>query len=46
MDLGVEIDKDWNSVSNIEFDALDDLWGDFSKLFEVDVVPVGDWEVA
>jgi hypothetical protein len=25
MDLGVEIDDHWYSVSNIEYDALDDL---------------------
>ena len=25
MDLGVEIDEDWYSVGNIEYDALDDL---------------------
>ena len=29
MDLGVEIDKDWYSVDNIEYDTLDDLRGDF-----------------
>ena len=44
MDLGVEIDEDWYSVGNIEYDALDDLQGDFSQLFEDDVVPIGDWE--
>jgi hypothetical protein len=33
MDLGVEIDKDWYSVGNIEYDALDDLQGDFPQLF-------------
>jgi hypothetical protein len=30
MDLGVEIDEDWYGVGNIEYDALDDLRGDFS----------------
>jgi hypothetical protein len=44
IDLGVEIDEDWYSVGNIEYDALDDLRGDFSLLFEDDVMPVGDWE--
>ena len=44
MDLRVEIDEDWYSVGNIEYDAFDDLRGDFSQLFEEDVVPVGDWE--
>ena len=44
MDLGVEIDEDWYSVGNIEYDMLDDLQGDFPQFFEDDVVPVGDWE--
>ena len=44
MDLGVEIDKDWYSVGNIEYDALDNLQGDFSQLVEDDVVPIGEWE--
>jgi hypothetical protein len=44
MDLGVEIDEDWYSVSNIKYDMLDDLQGNFLQLFEEDVVPVGDWE--
>jgi hypothetical protein len=30
IDLGVEINEDWYSVGNIEYDALDDLRGDFS----------------
>ena len=30
MDLGVEIDEDGYSGCNIEYDALDDLRGDFS----------------
>jgi hypothetical protein len=29
IDLGVEIDEDWYSVGNIEYDALNDLRGDF-----------------
>jgi hypothetical protein len=29
IDLGVEIDEDWYSVSNIEYNALEDLRGDF-----------------
>jgi hypothetical protein len=29
MDVGVEIDEDWYSVGNIEYDTLDDLRGDF-----------------
>ena len=40
MDLGVEIDKDWYSLGNIEYDALDDLRGDFSQLFEDELVLV------
>ena len=40
----MEIDEDWYSVGNIEYDALDDLPSDFLQLFEDDVVPVGDWE--
>ena len=40
MDLGEEIDEDQYSVGNIEYDALDDLRGDFPQLFEDDVVPV------
>jgi hypothetical protein len=36
IDLGVEIDKDWYSVGNIEYDALDDLRGNFLQLFEED----------
>jgi hypothetical protein len=42
MDLGVEIDEDWSSVGNIEYDALDNLRGNFSQLFEEDAVPIGD----
>jgi hypothetical protein len=29
IDLGVKIDEDWYSVGNIEYDALDNLRGDF-----------------
>jgi hypothetical protein len=29
IDLGVEIDDDWYSMDNIEYNALDDLQGDF-----------------
>ena len=44
MDLGVEIDENWNSVGNIEYDELDDLQVDFSQLIEEDVVPADNWE--
>jgi hypothetical protein len=44
MDLGVEIDDDWYSMGNIEYNALDDLQGDFSQLFEDDLVPANGWE--
>ena len=44
MDIGVKIDEDWYSVGNIGYNTLNDLWGDFSQLFEDDVVPVSDWE--
>jgi hypothetical protein len=44
MDLGVEIDEDWYSDGNIEYEALDDLRGVILLLFEDDVVPIGDWE--
>jgi hypothetical protein len=36
IDLGVEINEDWYSVGNIEYDTLDDLQGDFPQLFEED----------
>ena len=44
MDLGVEIEEDWYSVSNIEYDALDNLQGHFLQLFEDDVVSVDGWK--
>jgi hypothetical protein len=44
MDLIVEIDEDWYSVGNIKYNVLDYLRGDFSQLFEDDVVPVNGWE--
>jgi hypothetical protein len=31
-------------VGNIEYDALDDLCGDFSQLFEEDDVPINGWD--
>ena len=40
IDLGVDIDEDWYSVSNIEYDAVNYLRGDFSQLFEEDDVPI------
>jgi hypothetical protein len=42
--LGVEIDEDWYSVGNIEYDALDDLRGNFSQLFEEDDVQINGWD--
>ena len=44
MDLGVEIEDDWYSVDNIKYKAFDDLRGNFSQLFEDDLVPVNGWE--
>jgi hypothetical protein len=44
IDLGVEIDEDWYSVGNIEYDALDDLRGDLPQLFEEDDVPINGWD--
>ena len=43
IDLGVEIDEDWYSMGNIEYDALDDLRSDFPQLFEEDDVPINGW---
>jgi hypothetical protein len=42
--VGVEIDEDWYSVGNIEYDALDDLRGNFLQLFEEDDVPINGWD--
>jgi hypothetical protein len=44
IDLGVEIDEDWYSVGNIEYDVLDDLQDDFLQLFEADDVPINEWD--
>jgi hypothetical protein len=44
IDLGVKIDEDWYSVGNIEYNALDDLRGNFSQLFEKDDVPINGWD--
>jgi regulator of RNase E activity RraB len=44
IDLGVEINEDWYSVGNIEYDALDDLRGDFLQLFEKDDVLINGWD--
>jgi hypothetical protein len=44
MELGVEINDDWYNIGNIEYDALDNLRGDFPQLFKDDVVPVDGWE--
>jgi hypothetical protein len=44
IDLGVEIDKDWYSVGNIEYDALNDLRGNFPQLFEEDNVLINGWD--
>jgi hypothetical protein len=40
IDLGVEIHEDWYSVGNTEYDALDDLRGNFPQLFEENNVPI------
>lgn len=34
IDLRVEIDEDWYSVGNIDYDALDDLLVEFSYPFK------------
>jgi hypothetical protein len=44
IDLGVEIDEDWNRVGNIEYNALNDLRGNFSQLFEEDDEPINRWD--
>jgi hypothetical protein len=44
IDLGVEIDEDRYSVGNIEYDALDDLRGNFPQLFEEDDVSINGWD--
>ena len=44
IDLGIKIDDDWYSVGNIEYNALDDLRGDFPQPFEDEGVPVREWE--
>jgi hypothetical protein len=44
IDLGVEIDKDWYNVGNIEYDALDDLQGDFLQMFKEEDVPINEWD--
>ena len=44
IDLGVEIDEDQYSVGNIEYDALNNLRGNFSQLFEKDDVPINKWD--
>jgi hypothetical protein len=31
-------------VGNIEYDALDDLRGDFLQLFEEEDVPIDEWD--
>jgi hypothetical protein len=44
IDLGVEIDEDWYSVGNIEYNALDDLRANFLQLFEEDDIPINGWD--
>jgi hypothetical protein len=46
MDLGVKIDEDWYNIGNINYDALDDLQGDYPHLFEDEAVeiPANGWE--
>jgi hypothetical protein len=46
MDLGVETDEGWYNVGNIDYDALDDLQGNYPHLFEdegVDI-PANGWD--
>jgi hypothetical protein len=45
VDLGVEIDDDWYSVGNIDYDTLDDLQVDFQHLFEDAILGQLDKEV-
>ena len=42
IDLGVEIDEDQYSVGNIEYDALNDVCGNFPQLFEEDDVMINE----
>jgi hypothetical protein len=44
IDLEIEIDMDWYSVGNIEYDALNDLQRNFPELFEEDDVPINGWD--
>ena len=44
IDLGVEINEDWYSVGNIEYDALDDLRVNFLQQFEEDDVSINKWD--
>jgi hypothetical protein len=41
-----ELDEDWYSVGNIEYDALNDLRGDYPHLSEDEVVeiPTNGWD--
>jgi hypothetical protein len=42
--LGIEIDEDWYSVGSIEYNALDDLRGDFLQLFEEENLSINGWD--
>jgi hypothetical protein len=44
IDLRVEIDEDSYSRGNIEYNALDNLCGNFPQLFEEDDVPTNGWD--
>lgn len=44
IDLWVEIDDNWYSVGNIEYNALDDMHNHFPQLFEEDLVPADGWD--